>query len=149
SSTTAGSITLIDFEGDANQINGDHINQANEKNWTVKDITGRTLSPSDVVSLNQTIRSLSDITTNPGQVITLPELTDHRLAVTYSIDAGKEAIATIEQNILTISTNYGEVSITATQAGNDLYTEFSKTIIVSIVTLGETFSWLEVPTIGV
>lgn len=146
-SMAAGSLTLIDFAGDGNQITSAHISQANAKNWTVKDITGKILSPSDIDMLTQTIQSLSDMAAYPGQVITLPELTDQGLAVTYSIEDGKEAIATIEENRLIVS-NYGEVTITATQAGNDLYTEFSKTITVNIVTVGETFNWLDVPSIG-
>src|SRR5690606_548913 len=81
SSMTAGSLTLIDFAGDINQLTSTHISQANAKNWVVKDVTGRTLSPSDIVMISQTMRSLSDMPTYPGQIITLPELTDQGLAV--------------------------------------------------------------------
>lgn len=147
-STTPGTLTLLDFAGDGNQVISEHISKANAKNWVVKDVTGRTLSPSDIVILKQTIRDLSDMATYPGQVITLPELTDQRLVVTYSIEAGKEALAKLEGNVLT-SLGYGEVMLTATQAGNELYEAFSATIKVTIMPAGETFKWLGVPSIGV
>lgn len=147
-SKTPGILTLLDFSGDVNQATSDHISQANAKNWEVKDAEGRTLSPSDITALTQTIQSLSNTATYPGQVVTLPELTDQGLPITYSIESGKEAIATLAGNILT-SHGYGMVSITATQAGNGFYAEFTKTITASVMTPGETFSWLNTPTIGI
>src|SRR5690606_24340017 len=147
-SKAPGILTLLDFSGDVNQVTSDHIAQANAKNWEVKDAEGKTLSPSDITALAQTIQSLSNMATYPGQVITLPELTDQGLSVTYSIESGKEAIATLEGNILT-SHGYGTVSITATQTGNGFYAEFTKTITASVMSAGETFSWLNTPTIGI
>lgn len=147
-STTAGSLTLIDFEGDANQITSDHVTLTNAKNWNVKDATGRILSPSDIVSLPQSMRGFGNIAAYPSQEITLPETTDQGLAVTYTVESGKENVATLDGNVLT-AVGYGELTITVTQAGNGLYDEFSMTITVSVVTVGETFNWLDVPTIGV
>lgn len=145
--TSPGTLTLLNFEGDGNQVISEHISKANAKNWVVKDVTGRTLSPSDITSLTQTIKDLTDIATYPGEVVTLPKFTDQGLAITYSIEPGKEAFAKLSENTLT-SIGYGEVLITVTQAGNELYEEFSTTITVSIMPAGETFSWLGLPTIG-
>lgn len=145
--TSPGTLTLLNFEGDGNQVISEHISKANAKNWVVKDVTGRTLSPSDITSLTQTIKDLTDIATYPGEVVTLPEFTDQGLAITYSMEPGKEAFAKLSENTLT-SIGYGEVLITVTQAGNELYEEFSTTITVSIMPAGETFSWLGLPTIG-
>lgn len=145
--TSPGTLTLLNFEGDGNQVISEHISKANARNWVVKDVTGRTLSPSDITSLTQTIKDLTDIATYPGEVVTLPEFTDQGLAVTYSMETGKEAFAKLSENTLT-SIGYGEVLITVTQAGNELYEEFSATITVSIMPAGETFSWLGLPTIG-
>lgn len=145
--TSPGALTLLNFEGDGNQVISEHISKANAKNWVVKDVTGRALSPSDITSLTQTIKDLTDIATYPGEVVTLPKFTDQGLAITYSIEPGKEAFAKLSENTLT-SIGYGEVLITVTQAGNELYEEFSTTITVSIMPAGETFSWLGLPTIG-
>src|SRR5699024_10614955 len=123
---------------------------ANAKNWEVKDGKGRVLSPSDIVTLKQSIQNFSDMATYPGQVVTLPESTDQDLIITYSLktENGEEIVAKLEGNVLT-SLSYGEVSITASQAGNDLYEELSKTITVTVMSAGETFDWLSIPTIGV
>ncbi len=149
-STTRGTLILLDTEGDANQVTSDHISQANAKNWEVKDGKGRVLSPSDIVTLKQSIQNFSDMATYPGQVVTLPESTDQDLIITYSLktENGEEIVAKLEGNVLT-SLSYGEVSITASQAGNDLYEELSKTITVTVMSAGETFDWLSIPTIGV
>ncbi len=46
--TTQGTLTLLNFDEDLNDVSGEHILRANSKNWVVKDTSGRVLLPTDI-----------------------------------------------------------------------------------------------------
>ena len=149
SSKTPGNITLINLDGaDGNLAINDHITMANAKNYVVKDAAGNTLTASSIPLRDQTLSALEDIETYQANEILLPDATDQGLAVTYTIEDGKEAIATLEGNKVS-TLRHGDVKITATQEGNDNFKPFTKTITITVMPAGDVFNWLEMPTISV
>jgi len=64
--------------------------------------------------------------------------------IIYTIEEGKEAVATLEGNVLTI-VGEGTAQITALVEGNDDYEEASKTIALTVVS----YNWLIAPAIVV
>lgn len=90
------------------------------------------------------LEGFEDIAVKFGDVLVFPTQTDQELPVTYTIEEGKEAVATLAGNKLTV-TGAGEVQITATQAGNLFYSEFEKTITVTATATD--YSWLLAPAI--
>lgn len=69
----------------------------------------------------QSIENFTDINAGAGDgAITLSATATSGLDVTYSIEAGKEGVATLNGNVLTI-VGAGTAQITASQAGDDSY----------------------------
>ena len=140
---------MINLDGaDGNLAINDHITMANAKNYVVKDAAGNTLTASSIPLRDQTLSALEDIETYQANEILLPDATDQGLAVTYTIEDGKEAIATLEGNKVS-TLRHGDVKITATQEGNDNFKPFTKTITITVMPAGDVFNWLEMPTISV
>ena len=149
SSKTPGNITLIDLDGvDGNLAINEHVTMANAKNYVVKDAAGNTLTASSIPLRDQTLSALENIETYQANEILLPEKTDQGLAVTYTIEAGKDAIATLDGNKVT-TIKHGDVKITATQEGDSNFNSFTKTITITVLPAGDVFNWLEMPTISV
>lgn len=149
SSKTPGNITLIDLDGvDGNLAINDHVIMANAKNYVVKDAAGNTLTASGIPLRDQTLSALENIETYQANEILLPEKTDQGLAVTYTIEAGKGVIATLDGNKVT-TIKHGDVKITATQEGDSNFNSFTKTISITVLPAGDVFNWLEMPTISV
>lgn len=148
-STTPGTITLLDLTGkDGNEAINEHIAMANAKNYDVKDAAGNNLSPGDIQLKEQTMSEFGDIETYQANEVELPKTTDQGLEVSYVIEDGKESIATVEANKVT-TIRYGEVKVTVTQSGNGDYNKFTKTITITILPVGDVFTWLEAPAISV
>lgn len=94
---------------------------------------------------SQTLPDFSSRLAKEGDIITFPAKTDEGLDVTYSVEAGKESVATLQANILTI-VGAGEIKVTAKQSGNDVYDPLEQIITIS-TSLDN--SWLEEPAIAV
>lgn len=93
----------------------------------------------------QTITDFEDRLAKEGDVIEFPVKTEQGLDITYSIEDNKTSVATLAGNKLTI-VGAGEVKITATQAGNDQYAAFSKTITIAT---SFDYTWLQEVAIAV
>ncbi len=93
----------------------------------------------------QTIEGFADRLASEGDEIEFPTNTDQGQPVTYTIEEGKDDVATLNGNKLTV-TGAGEVQITATADGNDQYDAFSKTITIAT---SFDYSWLLAPAIAV
>lgn len=83
-----------------------------------------------------------------GSVITFPTVTNRGLTVEYSIEEGKESIATLDGNELTVGAP-GSVVITASQEGNDEFQPMNISFSFLIVDLNIDYSWLPAPAIAV
>jgi hypothetical protein len=148
-SKTPGTITLINLAGEeGNMAINDHVTMANAKNYVVKDAAGNTLTATSIPLRDQSLESLVNIETYQANEILLPEKTDQGLPVIYTIEAGKDAIATLEGNKVT-TIRHGSVKITATQAGDGSFKPFTKTVSIIVLPAGDVFNWLEVPTLSV
>lgn len=149
SSTTPGTLTLLNLEGEeANGATNAQIALANAKNYIVKDGFGNTLLAGDIPLQDQTASELEDIEAYQYKEVLLPEKTDQGLEITYSIQEGKVAIAKVEGNKVTIL-RHGDLEITATQDGNANYKPFTKIITITILPAADAFAWLKAPAISV
>lgn len=146
---TPGTITLINLAGEeGNMAINDHVTMANVKNYVVKDAAGNTLTATSIPLRDQSLESLIHIETYQANEVLLPEKTDQGLAVTYTIEAGKDAIATLAGNKVT-TIRHGSVKITATQSGDASFKPFTKTVSITVLPAGDVFNWLEVPALSV
>ncbi|MDD4590001.1 MAG: hypothetical protein PHG06_06155 [Parabacteroides sp.] len=91
------------------------------------------------------IDNFDDITLEIGSgPITLEAKATGNRTVNYTIEEGKESVATLEGNVLTI-VGVGEAQITARAEANDEYVMSEKTITLTIVS----YDWLLAPTIAI
>jgi hypothetical protein len=89
------------------------------------------------------IADFDDLTVEVGiEPITLNASATGNRPVTYTIETGNDAVATLSGNVLTIK-GEGTVQITAKAEGNNDYQESTKTITLTVVNT----SWLEAVTI--
>ena len=91
------------------------------------------------------IENFEDLTVGKGvEPVTLNATTKGDRPVTYSIEAGKESVATLQGNVLTI-VGEGTAQITASVEGDNDYQAAEKTITLTVVD----YSWLEEVSIAV
>jgi hypothetical protein len=90
-------------------------------------------------STSSEIENFNDITVEVGSApITLTATAKGNRPVTYTIEQGKESVATLSDGVLTI-VGEGTVQVTATAEGNNDYQESVKTITVTVLD----YSWLQ------
>ncbi|MGV8094899.1 MAG: leucine-rich repeat domain-containing protein [Mangrovibacterium sp.] len=96
-------------------------------------------------AVEQEIENFENITVEKGAgPVTLHATAKGDRPVTYSIEAGKEAVATLQGNVLTIVSE-GTAQITASVEGDNDYQAAEKTITLTVVD----YSWVEEVAIAV
>lgn len=104
------------------------------------------LSWRDIFREGQPVQNFNDMTVEVGsEPITFDGYVKSGNSITYSIEEGKESVAVLNGNVLTI-VGEGSVKITATAEGTDDYMEAEKTITIRVVA---GYDWLIDPTIAV
>ena len=104
------------------------------------------LSWRDIFKEGQPVENFNNITVEVGaDPITLGAYVESGNPVIYSIEEGKESVALLNGNVLTI-VGIGEVRITAMADGTDDYSFARKTITLTVV---PSLDWLQAPAIAV